>query len=102
MSFESVDQVIESVRDDPQPPAGVTPELQAMWLARKGEWHAAHDIAQDIDTPLGSWIHAHLHLLEGDLGNAGYWYRRAGKPARPPEEAEQGWREIVAELIGGV
>jgi hypothetical protein len=25
-------------------------------------------------------VHAHLHRVEGDLGNAGYWYRRAGKP----------------------
>ncbi|MGB6151128.1 MAG: hypothetical protein WBG48_03985, partial [Pricia sp.] len=38
---------------------------------------ASHDIAQDIDTALGSWIHAYLHRKEGDEFNAGYWYRRA-------------------------
>jgi hypothetical protein len=25
-------------------------------------------------------VHACLHRIEGDADNAGYWYRRAGKP----------------------
>ncbi len=25
-------------------------------------------------------MHAYLHRKEGDLGNAGYWYSRAGRP----------------------
>ena len=36
--------------------------------------------AQEIEDETGSWIHAYLHRKEGDLGNAGYWYRRAKKP----------------------
>ncbi len=99
MSFDSVSDVLGSVRTDAEPPAGTSPELRALWFAKKGEWHRAHDIASDIHTPLGSWIHAHLHVLEGDLGNAGYWYNRAGRPPRPPEEAGAEWGEIVGSAI---
>ena len=56
----------------------------------------AHTIAQDIDTPLGSWIHAHLHLIEGDIGNAGYWYARAQKPASTRERLAEEWNDIAA------
>jgi hypothetical protein len=28
-----------------------------------------------------AWVHAHLHRAEGDLSNARYWYRQAGKQA---------------------
>jgi hypothetical protein len=28
-----------------------------------------------------AWVHAHLHRVEGDVSDAHYWYRRAGKPA---------------------
>ena len=33
------------------------------------------------DSRDAAWVHAHLHRLEGDLDNAGYWYRVAGRPA---------------------
>jgi hypothetical protein len=63
-----------------QPPAGLTPALVALWHDARGDWDRAHATAQDIDAPEGAWIHAYLHRKEGDLANAGYWYRRAGKP----------------------
>ena len=56
----------------------------------QGDWQGAHDIAQDDPSPEGAWMHAHLHRLEGDEGNAAYWYRRAGRdpfPGTPQEEA---------------
>ena len=41
------------------------------------------------------WVHAFLHRKEGDLSNAGYWYRRAVRePHKGPLEDE--WREIAA------
>lgn len=46
-----------------------------------GDWEGAHGIVQDMESPDAAWIHAHLHRVEGDLANAGYWYRRAGRPA---------------------
>lgn len=54
--------------------------LQSLWFAANNKWNAAHDIAQDLHTPMGSWIHAHLHRVEGDDFNARYWYHQASKP----------------------
>ena len=44
-----------------------------------------------------AWVHAYLHRVESDDGNAGYWYRQAQrKPATGPLEAE--WEAMVAAL----
>ena len=45
-----------------------------------GEWEAAHLLAQKDATPQGCWAHGIVHLIEGDLDNAKYWYRRAHRP----------------------
>jgi hypothetical protein len=80
------------------PPSELSPALRAMWEDAKGNWSAAHSIAQEIETQSGSWIHAYLHRKEGDLGNAGYWYRRAGKP--PAQDTlEEEWERIVSALL---
>lgn len=80
------------------PPAHLSPELQALWFAGKNDWDTAHTIAQDINTKEGSWIHAYLHRVEGDLGNASYWYQRAGK-ATPSGDLKDEWNFIVNELL---
>jgi hypothetical protein len=54
-------------------------------LAR-GDWEKAHAIVQDDESALGCWAHGIVHLLEGDMGNAAYWYRRAGR--RFPEKVD--------------
>jgi hypothetical protein len=42
------------------------------------DWAAAHDIAQHHEgDATADWLHAVLHKIEGDDGNARYWYRRA-------------------------
>lgn len=79
-------------------PAGLSPALRAMWEDACGHWSAAHAIAQDIHDRTGSWIHAYLHRKEGDLGNAGYWYRRAGQPVAH-DSLEEEWTRIVASLL---
>lgn len=61
--------------------------------AAAGRWDEAHEIAQAHEgEPVFDWVHAVLHKIEGDAGNARYWYRRAGKLAhegdRPEEELQ--------------
>jgi hypothetical protein len=85
---------------DAAPAPELSPPLAALWWAGKGKWDAAHRIAQDHGDKDSAWVHAYLHRVEGDLGNAGYWYRQAGRPvATGSLEAE--WDGIVAELLGG-
>lgn len=53
---------------------------RAVDLALAGDWHAAHELVQDYEVDaLAAWIHAVLHKIEGDLGNARYWYRHADR-----------------------
>ena len=52
---------------------------EAVILLEKGDWQAAHAIAQADDTKLGAWAHGIVHLQEGDRRNAGYWYSRADR-----------------------
>lgn len=42
-----------------------------------GDWQAAHKIVQNDASVKGSWAHGIVHMMEGDMQNAGYWYRRA-------------------------
>ena len=82
------------------PPAGWPRALQALWHQSKGDWRRAHQLAQEQDDADGAWVHAYLHRAEGDAANAGYWYRRAG---RPPSAAplDQELDEIAATLLSG-
>ncbi len=80
------------------PLPGLTPALAALWWAAKGDWERAHALVMDESGPDCAWIHAYLHRLEGDLGNARYWYGIAGKPpARGPSGAE--WDSIATALL---
>jgi hypothetical protein len=82
----------------PAPPSGLSPALAALWHDARGDWDAAHGVAQAIESPDGAWIHAYLHRKEGDAANAAYWYRRAGQPvASGTLEAE--WAAIAAALL---
>jgi hypothetical protein len=72
--------------------------LVALWHDARGDWDAAHTVAQDVPDPDGAWVHAYLHRKEGDLGNAAYWYRRAGKPAATGSLEEE-WRQIVGAFL---
>ncbi len=73
------DAFTESLQAD-HPPASWPEGLRALWYDGKGDWEAAHQLAQDMPGVTGSWIHAYLHRKEGDRWNAGYWYDRAGRP----------------------
>ena len=54
--------------------------LSALRKLAAGDWDGAHALLQDDSSPEAAWVHAHLHRVEGDLSNAAYWYRRAGRP----------------------
>ena len=99
--MKTVDELLSSVESDVDPPAGLNPLVLSLWLAQKGRWDASHEVAQDIHESDGSWVHAYLHRAEGDIGNARYWYSRAGKPAKSADDSlDQEWREIAAVLLG--
>jgi hypothetical protein len=82
------------------PAPALAPPLAALWWAAKGDWDAAHRIVQDEPTRDAAWVHAYLHRVEGDLGNAGYWYRQAGQPAAK-DALDAEWERIAAALIEG-
>lgn len=84
---------------DPSPPAALNAPLKALWLAARGDWDGAHAIAQDVDSPDGAWVHAHLHRKEGDASNAAYWYRVAEKPVCTDSLHDE-WTEIARSLLG--
>ncbi|MDZ8119898.1 hypothetical protein [Pontiella agarivorans] len=63
--------------------------IRALEIERDGDWDAAHRIIQEINTTEAAWIHAYLHRVEGDSGNAAYWYRRAGRPECHSSLAEE-------------
>jgi hypothetical protein len=72
--------------------------LLALWWDGKGDWAKAHEIAQDVDGVDGAWVHAFLHRKEGDLSNAGYWYRQAGKGVATGDLQVE-WEAMVRELL---
>ena len=85
--------------DGAAPAPDLNAPLAGLWWAAKGDWDQAHKIVQDENSRDAAWVHAYLHRVEGDLGNAGYWYRQAGQiAAKDSLEAE--WQRIAATLLG--
>jgi hypothetical protein len=79
-------------------PPDVAPLLRALWHDAKGDWDKAHEIAQGVDDKSGAWVHAYLHRKEGDVSNAAYWYRQAGKPVAT-DSLEDEWNRIATALL---
>ena len=80
-------------------PADIWPEaLKAVWWAANGNWENSHNIAQDIPSDVGNWIHAFLHRQEGDKWNAGYWYSRANRDF-PVSTLEEELNTIVEYIL---
>ena len=69
----------------------------ARYLAR-GEWEKAHGIAQEDESALGAWAHGIVHLQEGDLDNARYWYGRARRAFPSPVDALAEVKALTAAL----
>jgi hypothetical protein len=79
-------------------PPPVSAALQALWHDARGDWDTAHTLAQDVDDAAVAWVHAYLHRKEGDLGNAGYWYRRANQSVAT-DSLDAEWTRIVTALL---
>lgn len=67
------------------PPAGITLPQQALWWLDRGrlapgpDWTRAHEICQSGEgDPALDLVHGLVHLVEGDVSNARYWFGRSG------------------------
>ncbi len=93
MQFDEFKQSMQSAA----PPANLSVYLNALWYDGKSDWKKAHDLVDQLEDATACWVHAYLHRKEGDVWNADYWYRRAGKK-RPDISLEAEWESIVREL----
>jgi hypothetical protein len=96
-----VDMTLDEFRkslNSERPPEDLTLSLAALWWDAKGDWTKAHESAQQDEGAAGAWVHAYLHRKEGDLSNAGYWYRQAGE-RQANVSLEKEWAEIVSSLL---
>ena len=82
-----------------KPAPGLAPALAALWWAETGDWDRAHALIMDESGKDCAWVHAYLHRVEGDLGNASYWYRRAAQPVAAGS-LETEWERISSALLG--
>lgn len=94
----TAEELRRSALADAAPPDGLSMPLRALWWAARGEWARAHKVVQEGEDADAAWAHAWLHRQEGDLSNADYWYRRAGR-ARSPAALEEEWLAIAGALI---
>ena len=94
MTFEEFNKSLTSL----SPPRSLPRLLEGLWWEKKGDWAAAHQIAQSIAGRDGALVHAFLHRREGDESNASYWYNRASRD-KPHVSLEEEWESIVKELL---
>ena len=75
-------------------PLGRSQMQKALAHLEAGEWQAAHEIVQkDEDSPLACWAHGIVHLMEGDIPNARYWYGQAKRAFRAIRDRGSGSAE---------
>ena len=78
----------------------MTPVLDIVALTRAGSWDEAHDLVQQHDSTSAAWLHGLLHVQEGDLENAEYWYERAGRDLRGRGSLDEELDALEASLRG--
>jgi hypothetical protein len=95
MTFAEFERSLKSAT----PPSGLAPAVAALWWARKDDWEQAHTIVMNDASREAAWVHAYLHRVEGDGGNAAYWYGQARQPVAAGELAAE-WQAIASALLG--
>jgi len=75
------------------------PIADAAALLERGDWRGAHEVVQQHEAlPHAAWAHGIVHIVEGDLDNARYWYARARRPFPEPARAEGELQALRAAL----
>jgi len=90
---------LDSFQSAASAPSDLGPALEALWWLRQGNWDQAHKCVQAHEGEVDcDWVRAHLHRQEGDMSNAGGWYRRAGK-TMPDGSLDEEWRQIATAML---
>ncbi|MEO5794932.1 MAG: hypothetical protein ABIP34_07915 [Rhodoferax sp.] len=71
---------------------------QALDHLRAGRWTEGHNLVQTDTSALAAWLHGIVHIQEGDLANAGYWYRQAQRNFRSRGSLAEELDRFAAEL----
>ncbi|MFZ6765711.1 hypothetical protein ACO0LM_01405 [Undibacterium sp. Di26W] len=72
---------------------------QVLAHMRQGQWNEAHDLVQSDDTLPGAWLHGILHIQEGDLEDAEYWYGKTNRNFRSRGTLAEELERFTAELL---
>jgi hypothetical protein len=81
------------------PPTDISEIATALWYEAKGNWEAAHNVAQSQEGVREyDLLHAYLHRKEGDDWNARYWYNRA-KSAMPNVTLDMEWEVLLTAFL---
>ncbi|WP_129715260.1 hypothetical protein [Pedobacter sp. SYP-B3415] len=83
-----------------EPPHALSVQLKSLWYDGKGNWQRAHAQVDHLSDQASAWAHAYLHRKEGDIWNADYWYRQAGKK-RPDTTLDKEWEQLVLHFLAG-
>ena len=63
-------------------------------------WVEAHNLVQHDDSLLAAWLHGILHVQEGDLEDAEYWYDKADRPFRSRGTLAEELARFEAAVLG--
>ena len=77
-------------------PVTASTAVRALWWQANGDWDRAHQLVP-VSSDANNWVHGYLHRVEGDLGNAAYWYRLANRPVSEVS-LQQEWQDLLTTL----
>ncbi|MES2948531.1 MAG: hypothetical protein V4858_08310 [Pseudomonadota bacterium] len=72
---------------------------QVLVHQRAGLWREAHNLVQSDDSELAAWLHGILHIQEGDLEDAEYWYGKANRHFRSRGSLDEELERFEAALL---